>query len=422
MEAVNEASVNINKQDSDQDNANDNYQDIVNNSEQYSDQNNANDNYQDIVNCSSQDSNQNIKDGYVSYIPVRNIWLLMLYASELMQQIKKTGKVSVEENLDDIPDLIANILLKEVHKRIRHNLSFDYQSKAMALNRVRGRIDLFKTERDKLLDKGKIFCRFDELTVNTPRNRLVRSALDKIAKLVTDKNVSKKCRSLSATMRQMGVIGIKPSDIEMSIEQFGRNNANDRTMVEAAHLAFNLALPTELAGSKYLSSPEKKVEYIRKIFEKGIAGFYKFYLDKAWHVSPSKTIYWQKQNATAGIEKIFPSMVTDITIQNETLGKYIVIDTKFNSVLIKGWNRDDSIRSGYIYQIYAYLRSQEGLGNPLLDNSYGMLLHPSVHESINESVIIQGHKISFVTIDLTLEAKQIKENLLDIFEKCYTDK
>ena len=413
------ANLNINNHDSEHYNEQDNnqYNEILTGDNQDSKQDNNHYN----KNNNSHDIQQDIRDGYVSYIPVRNIWLLMLYASDLMRQLKKTDRVLVEENLDDIPDLIANILLKEVNKRIRRNLSFDYQSKARVLSRVRGRIDLFKTERDKLLDKGKVFCRFDELTVNTPRNRLVRAALDKISKLVQDTTLSKKCRSLSGTMRQMGVIGEKPSDIELSIEQFGRNNSHDRLMVDAAHLVFNLAIPTELVGDRYLSSPDKEIKFVRKVFERGIAGFYKFHLDNKWDVIASKTIHWQKQNATSRMDNIFPSMITDITIENKTIGKHIVIDTKFNSVLIKGWHRESSIRSQYIYQMYAYLRSQEGLGNSLQDNSYGMLLHPSVGEKVHESVIIQGHKINFATIDLTFEAKQIKQELLDILEKSYSD-
>jgi len=45
------------------------------------------------------------------------------------------------------------------------------------------------------------------------------------------------------------------------------------------------------------------------------------------------------------------------------LGRRIVIDTKFNAVLTPGWHREKTLRSGYIYQIYAYLRSQEDNGD-----------------------------------------------------------
>jgi hypothetical protein len=54
----------------------------------------------------------------------------------------------------------------------------------------------------------------------------------------------------------------------------------------------------------------------------------------------------------------------------------------------------------YIYQIYAYLRSQAGTGNPLCDKAEGVLLHPAIDASVDETVHIQGHPIRFLTVDL----------------------
>ena len=47
-------------------------------------------------------------------------------------------------------------------------------------------------------------------------------------------------------------------------------------------------------------------------------------------------------------------------------GRRIVIDTKFTSIVTAGWYREETLRSGYVYQIYAYLRSQVGRGDTLL--------------------------------------------------------
>ena len=41
--------------------------------------------------------------GYVGRIPVRNLWLLMLYASDLFRSRGKAG-AGLEENPDDLPD------------------------------------------------------------------------------------------------------------------------------------------------------------------------------------------------------------------------------------------------------------------------------------------------------------------------------
>jgi len=292
-------------------------------------------------------------------------------------------------------------------------LSYGYQSREAVLGRVRGRILLLNTERHRLLDRGKVACRFDELTIDTARNRYVRTALEQISKIVLRGALAHRCRSLAASLKRMGVTGERPSRGEISIDRFGRHDADDQPMVAAAHLAFNLALPAEAAGTKQLSLPDREITWIRKLYEKGIAGFYDVVLSKTgWRVDAGKTIGWQIECKSLGIDKILPSMRTDIILDHLDAGRRIVIDTKFNSVVTRGWYREETLRSGYVYQIYAYLRSQEGNGDPLATNASGLLLHPSVGDMVNEVVVIQNHEIRFATVDLGATAKEIREQLL----------
>lgn len=81
-------------------------------------------------------------------------------------------------------------------------------------------------------------------------------------------------------------------------------------------------------------------------------------------------------------------------------------------MITRGWYREKTLRSGYIYQIYAYLRSQEDNVDPLSTKASGLLLHPSVDEMLNEAVILQGHEIRFATVDLGATAKEIRKQLL----------
>ncbi len=353
--------------------------------------------------------------GRIGRIPVRNLWLLMLYASDLFRDLEK-GKRAVEDNPDDIPDLVAEMLCRRVEHRIQRNLSYGYQSREEVLGRVRGRIDLLTTERHRLLDRGKVACRFDELTIDTARNRYVRTALEEISKIVDRSNtLAHRCRSLAASLRRMGVTGERPHRGEVSINRFGRHDLDDQPMVAAAHLAFNLALPTETAGAKQLSLPDREINWIRKLYEKGIAGFYDVVLSQeGWCVYAGRTIGWQIEKKSPGIDKILPSMRTDIILDHPETGRRIVIDTKFNAIVTPGWYREETLRSGYLYQIYAYLRSQEGNGDPLAEKATGLLLHPAVGEMMDEAAVIQKHKIQFATVDLAATAKEIRKQLLTI--------
>ena len=358
--------------------------------------------------------------GRIGRIPVRNLWLLMLYASDLFRDLEK-ARVAVEDNPDDIPDLVAEMLCRKVELRIQRNLSYGYQSRVAVLGRVRGRIDHLNTERHRLLDRGKVACRFDELTVDTARNRFVRAALEEISKIVCRDALAHRCRSLAASLRRMGVTGELPVRGEVSINRFGRHDAADQPMVAAAHLAFNLALPTEAPGAKPLSLPDREITWIRKLYEKGIAGFYDVVLSgKGWRVEAGTTIGWLIESKSPGIDKILPSMRTDIILDHSDAGRRIVIDTKFNSVVTHGWYREETLRSGYVYQIYAYLRSQEGNGDALAEKASGLLLHPSLGDMVNEAVVIQNHEIQFSTVDLGATAKEIREQLLEVLEVSLT--
>ena len=92
----------------------------------------------------------------------------------------------------------------------------------------------------------------------------------------------------------------------------------------------------------------------------------------------------------------------------------LVIDTKFTGVLGRGWYRDQSLKSGYIYQLYAYLRSQVDRSDPWADSASGLLLHPAINGGFDESVVIQGHKMQFATVNLASSHEEIKERLLSL--------
>ena len=95
------------------------------------------------------------KASLIGRIPVRNLWLLMLYASRLLRYMDTEEKRGAEENPDDIADLTAEILAREVRRRMKRNLSFGYRRREAVLRRVRGRIDLLRTERGPLAQAGQ---------------------------------------------------------------------------------------------------------------------------------------------------------------------------------------------------------------------------------------------------------------------------
>src|SRR5436309_3055877 len=187
-------------------------------------------------------------------------------------------------------------------------------------------------------------------------------------------------------------------------------------MLALARLAFDLALPTEEAGTTPLTKPDRDEHWVRRLFEKAVAGFYAVELvPEGWMVRPGHVLHWPVTTFSEGMEAILPSMKTDMVLDAPN-GRRIVIDTKFTSIITKNWYREESVRSGYLYQMYAYLRSQErpdDVASPW-NSATGILLHPTIDKDFDETAKIQGHQIRFVTVDLSQNPQPIRTALREI--------
>jgi len=213
----------------------------------------------------------------------------------------------------------------------------------------------------------------------------------------------------------MGVAAIVPSPAEVQADLVGRQDVDDRFMLAAAKLVFELALPTEVSGTHVLPLPRRESQWVRHLFERAVGGFYEVVLENAgWRVNTGVWLDWHIQRRTANVDSILPKMKTDVVLEHGNSQRRIVIDTKFAPVLTSGWHREETLRSGYLYQIYAYLRSQAGRGSLVEDQAEGLLLHPSVERNIDEAVVIQGHPIRFATVDLAASSTEIRQRLLEV--------
>jgi 5-methylcytosine-specific restriction enzyme subunit McrC len=345
------------------------------------------------------------EEGMVGRIPVRNLWFLMLYASDLARFPAKF-KAMTEEAPAELPDLIARLLLRAARERLRRHLTRNYTARSGILSRVRGRINVLPTETSQLLSKGQIGCTYHELTVDIPRNRLIRAAFERLRRIVKNPELARDCRVMARQLGEMGINATAPSAQDLAKEQFGRNDSQDQLMIALARLVFEMALLTEEAGARSLYAPNREERWVRQLFEKAVFGFAQFELSKlGWDVKHGQILKWQFSG-----DDILPRMVTDIVLDSPA-GQRLVIDTKFTSVMTVNQFGGESFKSNYVYQLYAYLRSQEGL-DPAWDKASGMLLHPTVDDALNERVVVQGHSMRFATIDLRLPAVKIREELL----------
>jgi len=104
-------------------------------------------------------------------------------------------------------------------------------------------------------------------------------------------------------------------------------------------------------------------------------------------------------------------MQTDIELNHADTGRHIVIDSKFTAIFTKSSYRDQMLKSGYLYQLYTYLRSQEREDELCSLTAEGMLLHPQTGGAIDETMTVQSHRMHFRTIDLMENAVTFEQAL-----------
>jgi 5-methylcytosine-specific restriction enzyme subunit McrC len=350
-------------------------------------------------------------------IPLRNIWLLFLYAADLVQFRDRFD--NEVEAARDLPDLVARLLTHVVEDRLRRNLSRGYRPRSATLSRVRGRIDMLETSSHRLMDRGVVACRFEEHTMDTPRNRLVRAALEHLAARVRDDLVAHRCRQLAGDFSRMGVIAARPSRGELASDQIGRNETADRLMVALARIVFDTVIPSEEAGQMAGTLPDAQDRLIRHLFERAVGNALRLELAPAgWSVKSGRRLFWPVSNQSEGMASILPSMQTDIELNHTQSGRRIVIDTKFTAILTGSAYRDAILKSGYLYQLYAYLRTQERPDDPTSLSTEGMLLHPQTGGTVDEAMEVQDHKMWFKTIDLTLAPGNFELELRGCVSSC----
>ena len=194
-----------------------------------------------------------------------------------------------------------------------------------------------------------------------------------------------------------------------------RNDARDRRMIQAAQLALTMNLPMDAAAPQGITRKALDIHEFRRLFEAAVGGLYAATLVReGWRVLRGRQLDWNAEYGTTGASALMPQMKTDIILENATDNRRIVIDTKFTSILAHGKYGKDTFKSGHLYQLYTYVRTQEKDSDPLSASSEGMLIYPTTGQTIRESIQLSGHKMTAATIDLACPAVEVRQQLLDV--------
>lgn len=347
-------------------------------------------------------------------IPVKNLWHMLLYA---WKSAAFLNHWSVEiETAPCLDALLASVLIKLVEQRLRIGLGRGYTNDAQTLRAIRGRVDFAESLKRLAFENGQAHCRFQTFSHNVPKNRIIRSTMARLVqtgRFGPDRN---EAEPLRGKLRQLvrafdGIDFCNPAADLIRRQSLGRNDADYRLMLNICDLLLREQMPTEGGGHRALPGLDRQAIILHRIFERFVANFYKLRL-RGWAVRSQTQLDWH-----ADITSMYmPAMFADILLYETAADRKVVLDTKFTSGSLLGnrWGKS-AFDSSHVYQIYAYLRSQEHLSDSDRQAS-GILLYPTVDEELDETVRVQGHQIHFKTIDLSLPWQAIERRLLSIMD------
>lgn len=352
-------------------------------------------------------------------IPIRNLWHMLLYAWNEVPLGTMHGWMMEEvERAPTLDSLLASILIKLMQQRLRIGLGYDYENEERKFPGIRGRINFAESLKQRTLDQGQLISKFQGYRANSSKNRIVRSTLARLLKvgqfgpdLHHVKEVQQKLRGVIRDLDGIDFIELTPDLIRRQL--LIRNDHDYRLMLSICDLIVQRQMPGGSEGSPIHIVPtfDRDVLVLHSIYERFVANFYRIHLT-GWNVAAQKRLEWHTKEANERL----PMMVPDLILQETRQGsdKLIVLDTKFTarSLVENQWGKP-VFDSSHMYQLYAYLKSQEHISEAH-HNATGILLYPAVQNKLSERVELQDHVMRFESVDLSAPWQEIERQLMEL--------
>lgn len=359
------------------------------------------------------DSNQ-VTYNISRHVPLKSVWLLQLYAS----QAYRAGLVAdsdVDELDAELPVLIATMLCQAVELRLGKELAVGFRRTTSELHRMRGKIDVLNSARHQLLEKGRIQCSYNELTVDSDVNRLLLAALLRAQTLTSKtghREIAQHCTHLARQFRAAGVTANVGRPVAPR-----RLGFLDRRPVYIAELLLNFSVPSSGGqGSKFLR-PDFDEAYLRSLFEAALEGLYCYHLDgEGWKIGGAKTLSWPASSSSSAT---LPLMKTDIMAYDDE-GALTIVDAKFASMASAPRSGFvPTLRSAHLYQIHAYVQAAK-LNSLAGGDVHGAMVYAYVGDAVDEhfgpyqEFWIDGSRYTFAALDLRCTPAEIREAALRV--------
>lgn len=337
-------------------------------------------------------------------IPIRNLYYLLCYAWNHLQQ----GELADVSRLPstELVDLFTLVLCDGIEHLARRGLEQGYELKEEDIAGVRGRMDILQSTRRFLLAHGRAACRFDELSVNTVPNQILKSTL---GRLECARGLDARLRKRVHAIRR-GLHGI--SEIPLSSHTFRTvqlhgNNRFYRFLLNVCQLIHEERLPDREGGAHRFREFVRDERIMARVFENFLLNFIRIEIP-CWTVSRER-FSWEATSRTEIGLSLLPCLETDVSLRRG--GEYKIIEAKYYQETLVQRHGAERIRSGHLYQLLAYLaNAKKDTG----DQPQGLLLYPRVDQTVRAEYVIQGYEVTVATVDLDQPWEVLKQEIIGL--------
>lgn len=343
-------------------------------------------------------------------IPVQNVYYMLAYA---FQVLNEDGYRNVAtEQFNNVAELCAAILTKGVSLQLKRGLGRDYISETETLSGLRGKIDITESIKTQTMLRRQMVCTYDEFSVNTYMNRIIKTTMLKLLHADIDKARKKEIRKLLVFFDEVQELDVHT--INWS-QQYSRNNQTYRMLISICYLVLKGLLQTTTDGSTKLMQFVDEQRMCR-LYEKFILEYYR--KEHPEITANASQIPWQLDD---DFSDMLPVMQTDIMLSQGA--KVLIIDAKYYEHTTQTQYDKHTLHSNNLYQIFTYVKNKEYELREEQHEVAGMLLYAKTEEEIqpDQKYKMSGNRISVRTLDLNLDFSEIRKQLDGIVEEYFEE-
>jgi 5-methylcytosine-specific restriction enzyme subunit McrC len=339
-------------------------------------------------------------------IPVANIYYLLCYAwNEFApRQIEQRAA----EEAPDTLHLFSRQLIVGVQLLHRQGFERGYVTLEETTGSPRGRILIGASIRTIVSQPKKLHCAHDEMSVDIQSNQILKATLQRLL------GVRELHSSIRREVRQACALLRDVKEIELDARMFHvvRLHEDNRLyafLLTICRFLYECMEAQDSQGHYHFRGVDRDEKRMRRVFEKFVRNFF-LRRQNTFKVKSERMDWWV--TSTGGSDqKFLPTMVTDASLRSDD--RTLVIECKYTEKLLNSHFGADRLQSAHLYQLSTYLRNLEH--NRGADGSAeGVLLYPTVGQSLDLSYTLHGHIVRIRTLNLDCPWTEIENQMLSL--------